>query len=394
MKIIDDATIRDLLGFTDPRGVLSFYVEHTSPRRADPQPTEPLEIRDRIDRLTRELGARDPALARAVEQRLERSGEAIDRLLDPKAPGRGRALFLGVESGETATVSLQLPFRHRVVHHDAPYIRPLVAAYDEGRDAGILTVSRSGARLLEWSVGEAEELVVQIFEVPEDQLGREMTGPSPATPGDRRQGNVHRERFEGRVDANRQRFLREVTAHALQEAAARKWDRLVLAGGPKSRSAARELLGAPDGLRVIVADQSWKDTPAHDIADQVWPLLRSVHLDRERELIGLTTDRALSGGAGALGLHDVCDALNAGRVDHLLYDDDLSPRGLRSEEGTVHPDSQDVMGQAEVPMHEEPLLIERMIEKAIGTSAGVTPIGPDAADGLVPYGGVGALLRW
>jgi hypothetical protein len=391
---ITDTTIRDLIGFTDPQGVLSLYVEHTSPWGADPQPTAPLEIRERISTLRDDLAARDPDLERAVTDRLKQSEDDIEELLDPKASGRGRALFIGVQHGDTATIALALPFRHRVVHHDSPYVRPLVAAYDEGRDAGILVVSRAGSRLLRWSVGAAEELDSQRFEVPEEQLGREMTGPSPATPSDRRQGNVHREQFEHRIDANHQRFLRDVTEQAVQQAKERGWDRLVIAGSPKTRSAAQDQIGATDGLRLIVADQSWEETQPHDIAQQVWPILRSVHTEREQTLAAAAKDRALAGGPGALGLRDVCDALNEGRVDHLIYDDRLQPTGFRSDAGTLHPDEQDVMSQADVPMYPEPLLIERMIEKAIATDAGVTPLGPEAAADLEEQGGVAAVLRW
>jgi hypothetical protein len=45
-------------------------------------------------------------------------------------------------------------------------------------------------------------------------------------------------------------------------------------------------------------------------------------------------------------------------------------------------------------MHREPLFVERMIEKAIGTSASVTPIDPEVAGELEAHEGVAALLRW
>ena len=126
----------------------------------------------------------------------------------------------------------------------------------------------------------------------------------------------------------------------------------------------------------------------------MWPLLRSVHEEREHAPADEAMDRALANGPGALGLADVCDALNAGRVEHLLYDDQVQPRGFRTDAGTLHPDVDGVMAQADVPMHPEPLLIERMIEKAIATDAGVTPLSPEAAAPLGAYDRVAAILRW
>jgi hypothetical protein len=139
---IDDTTIRELIDFDDPEGVLSFYVGNTPQRAAERQPTAPIEIRNQLKELTGGLAKRDPDRAKAVERRLGGIGPAIDLLLDPKAPGRGRALFVGVESGRSETLSLQIPFRERVVLHDSAYVRPLVAAHDEGREAGVYVVSR------------------------------------------------------------------------------------------------------------------------------------------------------------------------------------------------------------------------------------------------------------
>jgi peptide subunit release factor 1 (eRF1) len=392
---IDESTLRDLIDLSDPLGVLSVYVENSASQAADPQPTAPLEIRRRSEELTSELAERDPSLARAVEERLASSEADLSRILDPKTHGRGRAFFVGVGEGATASIRLQIPFRHRVVHHDSAYIRPLVAAYDEGRDAGVLILSRKGARVLRWSLGEAEELDDHRFVVFDEQASADKSGPSPANPQDPRQGVAHRDDFEDRIDANHQRFLRDVTEEATQLAKRMGWDRLIVSGPPKVRSAAREMLPSDsDGLQIVVADRSWEDSAPHEIADQAWPFLRSVHEERARRLIETTKDRALSGGAGALGLGEVCDALNEGRVSHLLYDDAMTAHGFRSDEGTLHADESSEMAGSEVPLRAEPLLIERMVEKAIGTSASVTPLNTETAALLEEHGGIAALLRW
>ena len=391
---IDDATIRDLIGFTDERGVLSFYAGHTPAKAADPQPTTPIEIRNQIKQLQARLAETDPPLAKAVDDRLRTIAGALGGLLDPKASGRGRALFVGIASGDTTSLALQIPFRERVVLHDSPYVRPLVAAHDEGRAAGVLVVSRAGARLFQWAVGEAVVLEDRSFEVKDSWLADEKAGPSPGMPQHPHHGFVDRDRFEDRVDDNRHRFLREFVDDAIVISKRQGWDRLVLSGSPKQRDEVKELLEAVNGLRVLIADASWEDAAPHVVAEQAWPLLRSVHRDRENQLVASALERTLAGGAGTLGLRGVCDALNEGRVAHLLYDDDLSLQGYRSEEGTLHPRAEGAVAASEVPLRAEPLFIERMIEAAIATGALVTPVGNDAAEQLAPYEGVGALLRW
>jgi hypothetical protein len=391
---LDHATIRDLIGFTDEHGVLSFYAGHTPAQAADPQPTAPIEIRNQLKQLKADLARRDSALASAVERRLDSLDGEIDRLLDPKAHGRGRALFVGVDSGEIATVALQIPFRERVVHHETAYVRPLVAAHDEGRSAAVFVASRSGARLLQWNVGEVEELETYGFELGDAQLADVKSGPANANPQNPQHSVAHKDRFEDRIEENHHRFLRDVAEQVVGRVNSEGWDRLVLSGPPKIRDAARSLLPSNNGLRVLVAEQQWEDAAPHLIAEQAWPLLRSVHRDRERELVATAVERALGGNAGAVGLRHVCDALNEGRVAHLLYDDQLQISGFRSDEDTLHPRVEGPLAQSDVRMHREPLFVERMIEKTITTSGSVTPIDPEVAGELEAHEGVAALLRW
>jgi peptide subunit release factor 1 (eRF1) len=288
---------------------------------------------------------------------------------------------------------LQIPFRDRVVHHESAFIRPLVAAHDEGRSAAVFVVSRSGARLLRWNVGEVEELQTFSFELTDAQLAGEKTGPANANPANAQHSVSHKDRFEDRIEENHHRFLREVTDQVLERVQREGWDRLVPSGSPKVRDTVRELLPA-NGVRVLLAEPQWDDTPTHVIAEQAWPLLRSVHLERERELVDGAKERTFAGGAGTLGLRHVCDALNEGRVSHLLYDDRLHISGFRSDEDTLHPRVEGPLAQSDVAMHREPLFVERMVEKAVTTGAAVTPLDPDIADELEAHEGVAALLRW
>jgi peptide subunit release factor 1 (eRF1) len=388
---LDDTTIRDLIDFHDAHGVLSFYVGHTPERAADPQPAAPIEIRNQVKALRADLLSRDGDTTKAVDKRLDEIQPEIDRLVDPRQHGRGRALFVGVDSGRTERVALQIPFRERVVHHDSAFVRPLVAAHDEGRAAGVLVVSRQGCRLLRWSVGEVQELETWTFETGD--LSRQKSGPTPAMPQHPGHGTDHKERHEERVDENRHRFLRQVAEEAEQAAKEHTWDRLVLSAPPKMRDEVSGLLHQ-DGYRLLVAEQAWEEAAPHEIAEHAFPLLRSVHLDREKELVDTALERALGGNAGAVGLRNVCAALNEGRVSRLLFREDLQLEGYVSEEGTLHPRVEGVTAASDLELTRQPLFVERMIEKAVSTSADVTPVNVDVAAALDDHEGVAALLRW
>lgn len=396
MTTLDDATIRDLLDFEDEGGVLSFYVGITPDRAADPQPTAPLELRQRIKTLKSELEQRDPDLARRVARRLHAIENDLDRLVDLHASGRGRVLFVGVETGRIESFSLQIPFENRVVHHDGPFVRPLVAALDEGRAAGIIDISRNDVRLLSWAVGEVTELETRLFEVEDDVMARGKHAPV-AKHAHHTGGSADRDDFEARLDDNLHRFLRGVVDDVAKLTQQHGWDRVVVAGTPKIREDVVGMLEKTDlqGARVLLAEEIFASSAPHVVAERVWPLLRSVHLEREEALVDATVERALGGHQAAVGLRKVCDALNEGRVMHLLYASDLQAEGYVSNEGTVHPRVEGVMAESdEIEMEREPLFVERMIEKAIATSAAVTPADPDVAGPLQEHEGIGALLRW
>ena len=391
---IDDATIRDLLALEDEQGVLSFYTGHTPAQAADPQPTAPIELRNQLKQLRARLERADRETSRAIEQRLSKLDGPLASLLDPKAPGQGRALFVGVASGEERTVALQLPFRERVVHDATAYVRPLVAALDEGRPALIVVVSRTGVRVLHWATGNAEVTEEARFEKDEDLFRDDSTGPSTSNPQRAMFARSDRDGYEERVDEHRHRFLKQVIDDVVQRAEADGIDRLVLSAPPKLRDEVRALVGDHDHLRVLVADQAWESTPAREVAAHAWQLLRSVHGDREATLVTAAKERAFAGGPGALGLRNVCAALNAGRVEHLLYDDGLTIEGFVSSQGTLHPRIEGAVAESDLTFSRDALFVERLIEAALATSASVTPLNEPAAAHLADHEGVAALLRW
>jgi hypothetical protein len=392
---IDDATIRELLELRDEHGVLSFYAGHVPAQAADRQPTAPIELRNQVKALRARLEGADRDLVRAIEGRLATLDGPLEALVDAKRPGQGRALFVGVASGEQRSVTLQLPFRERVVHDATAYVRPLVTALDEGRPALIVVVSRTGVRVLHWATGEADEVEEARFVKDEDLFRDDATGPSTSNPQRAMYARSDREGYEERLDEHRHRFLKQVLEDVVHRAAADHVDRMVLSAPPKLRDEVRALVPAHEGVRVLVADQAWESTPAHEVAGHAFRLLRSVHLDREAQLTGAAIERALSGGAGALGLRHVCEALNAGRVEHLLFDDRLVLEGYVSSEGTLHPRIEGLAASAEhLTFERDRLFVERMVEHALATSARITPLAPAPADQLADHEGVAALLRW
>jgi hypothetical protein len=107
------------------------------------------------------------------------------------------------------------------------------------------------------------------------------------------------------------------------------------------------------------------------------------------ELLARAVAAAAAGGRGAVGPSDVAQALNEGRVATLLIADGLQVSGCVTDDGALTAATDDEPTPAG---ERDDRFAERLIERAVGTSAEVVTIG--GGDPNAPPGGVAAILRW
>ena len=143
---LDGAFLAELAARTDPVGYLTIIADADPRAQATRRAPWAIEVDNELHALEARLREEGPRERwAAFRDCLERTAPERERLLDASEPGRGRALFAPVSKGrETDAVVLQLPLPTRVVLEERPYVRPLVAALERGRPAGIVTVSREG----------------------------------------------------------------------------------------------------------------------------------------------------------------------------------------------------------------------------------------------------------
>jgi hypothetical protein len=388
---LTEATIRELLAFTDEQGVLSFTTGRVPSQASATTATASLELRNQAKTLVAEVKAFDEPRARMIQERLDGLGRDLDWLTNPTATGRGRGLYVGVATGEQVRVSLHVPLVDRLVYNERPYVRPLVAALDAGRSTGIVIVTNDKVRTLTWALGEAAEQDSVVFTPSDDVSARERKGPSGAASGADRgpSGTSHKEQFEDRMDENRHRFLKATLETVVESFKSQNIDQLVLSCSPKLRDGVRQLL-EPSGLVVLQVDAAWNDTAPHTIAEAMWDVVSGARRQREQDLVDQVLSRGLSGGTGALGVAAVCEALNDGRVERLMYDTDMMiPGYIDPESGRLYANDDGTAG-----LRSERYFIERLVGAALLTKAIVTPLSQEAAAPLGPYDRVAALLRW
>lgn len=363
---LDDKAILSLMATPDEIGVLSVYAGVAPEGTGRAKSGSTIEIANRLRDLTKLLRQnRRPREQRvAIEARLSSIGSDVETLLDPRGFGRGRALFVWIANQRVEEVRVQAPLPSDVRLGPRAFVRPLVVIYDEGRPAGIAAVHRRGVRLIEWRLWEATEAGSFRFDESEAEDWRPQRGPSGGAPPVAQKGVSHRERFEQRLEDHRLRFMRTTAAEVAAIAGGRGWDRLLVSGEPRLARAFAESI-AGDRMDVVVAESIWESETLHLIAKSAEPHLDRMNRRREAELASRAIDRALGGGAGALGVRPVREALAGGRVEHLLFES-----GLESDD------------------------VETVVEQSLATGAKVTPVEGEAAESLRPYEGVAALLRW
>ena len=260
-------------------------------------------------------------------------------------------------------------FRTSASYGDRARLTPLLKLLDEGAAIGVVAVSAERIHLYGWKLGSLE--LVHDWEAEMYSLDwRERKAGKPSDVA-RTQGAASsgRDQYDQRLEHNRARFLKETGRLTADEARNRNWRRVIGFGDPENLRQFDE--GAEKGAEVELAEAV--DVISEDrgkLLERVNAAVADGNRRRELALIERAVEGARTpGGHGALGLIDVQSSLNEGRVEHLLFDADTQDSQLADLE-------------------------DEIIERALRTSALITPVEGEAAESIREHGGVAAVLRY
>jgi Bacterial archaeo-eukaryotic release factor family 10 len=298
----------------------------------------------------------------------------LDRFDDEELPsGRCQIGFCEATDGRRArdiwTAAQMDGFQTSASYAYRSRLTPLLKLLDEGAALGFVAVSSERVHLYEWNLGALEP--IHDWEAEMFMLDwRERKSKKPAnlarTQGASASG---RDQFDQRLEHNRARFLEETGRLTDEEARGRGWRRLIAFGDPEHF---RELAeGIQKGTETELADEvNVISEPRGKVLERVNAAVAAANRRRELELIDTAVEGAHTpSGHGALGLIDVQRSLNEGRVEHLIFDADTRDTELADVEDEV-------------------------VERALRTSAKVTPVEDPAAERIREHGGVAAILRY
>jgi hypothetical protein len=320
--------IRAIDSISDPLGVVSVFVDR--PAAAAGRLVRAVALAGELRRLEGEVD--NEPLAAAYRECLRRIRPALARMLDGRTPGR--ALFAPLSTEEVFEIGVGLPVGVTAALEQTAYVRPLVAAYDEGRPAGLMVAGAAAVQLFEWRMGAVEEVGEYRF-----------AGASAAW---RRGGAPLAAGLAGEV--------RDIAAE-------RAWRRVLVAGDSTlAHTLARN--AAPGG----------------SLAAMIGSDLYAAQRRYERRLVVRVLDAAVSDRTAVLGAGRTLEALEWNRVDHLLLDGERDYRwsGALSASTNCWP-------------RRDPA--EALIELALHAGADITPLEGPSRRLLTESDGIAAVLR-
>lgn len=397
--VLEVELLRKVASLTDRLGVLSIYVGLRPEEESGLPPVWELETRRGLEEIGKRLEQEgDERRAKAFARRLAELRDDLALLLSPQERGRGRALFAQLTGGEATCLALQLPFVNRVTLAEHARTRPLVCAFEAGRPAGLALVSEEGLSLLEWRLGEVEELrLLPLVEPGEER--RALLGPAYAHPkgapqaGPGFRSGQQRNLFDRRVEDECERFLAGEAPTVRRLARERGWEDVIVAGDERLAGALAANLVDDAGPEVTLERRVLGWLSRAELAEAVAPALREARIRRQLDFLATVREEALAGGRGALGLADTLGALAEGRVEVLLLPGGRELHGTSAPDGRLFPAGQTAPGLSPSDLRPEPDLAERMVERALAVGARVSLLA-DETEAALGVDEAAALLRW
>ncbi len=378
--------IKELATTAPGTGVLSAHLrtDPRDPANTNHQPAWHIALRNGLRAIEADLEAGDDRDARLAFRELSERVDAELPELDPADRGRSLSVFTTADGSLDVRVTLQLPLLGDTVRWDRrPFISPLVDVVDHGRATGLVLVDSDDVVLLHWEGGRITEPEQSRYTLSlGDWVGRDTARGRDSVSGGGKHVS-HGENFEQRVDDHKRRFLHDAATKVSTRLDELGWHRILLAASPGTED---DFVGAlPEQTReriVVTLDAHLTGEDAGSIAEHVDGPLEEAWRREVEATIDSARSHSASGGAGATGAAEVLDALAQGRVAHLVYDPQLVIPA-----SSVGPQVTAVLGEVD-----EALIVERAVEHAVETDAGVSAIGDH--EGLTEAGGIVATLRY
>ena len=229
---------------------------------------------------------------------------------------KGLAILSSTEKNFWREFHLSVPFRNEMIVDSTPYIKPLLDLLDNYQRYAILLVGRDTARIFVVHLGEIEEYT----EVRSDNV-----------PGRHKKGGwfaLSEKSYERHIDYHVELHLKDVMKKLESFLSHEYVGRLLIGGSSEAVAKVKEMIPQSVSDIIIGVFQADMHAGSKEVLAKAEPILQTFEKKKEQEDIDKLLTRARKNEHAVIGIEDVLNALQEGRIMKLFFMKDFKQSGL------------------------------------------------------------------
>ncbi|MEW6068511.1 MAG: Vms1/Ankzf1 family peptidyl-tRNA hydrolase [Nitrospirota bacterium] len=229
---------------------------------------------------------------------------------------KGLVVFSSQEKNFWREFHLAIPIKNEIIVDNTPYIKPILDILDNYQRYAILLVGRDSARLFMIHLGEIEEYT----EVHTDDV-----------PGRHKKGgwfSLSEKSYERHIDYHVEIHLKDVLKKLEQFLSHEYVGRLIIGGSEEAVTKIKSMLPQTIADKVIGMFQAEMFANNKDILEKIEPIMQAYEKKKEDEEIDELLTKAMKNENAVIGIEDVLNALQEGRLMKVIFRKDFKKSGL------------------------------------------------------------------
>jgi len=294
---------------------------------------------------------------------------------------KGLAIISSDKKGFWRDFHLAIPVKNELVIDTTPYIQPLLDILDNYQRYAILLVGREYARIFMVHLGEIEEYSeVYTADVP----GRHKKGGW---------FSLSEKSYERHIDYHVGLHLKEVLKE-LEAFMSREYvGRLIIGGSEEAVTKVKSMLPQNISEKLIGTFQADLQSNSKDILKKVEPIVQKFEKNKEEIIVKDLLTKAMKNENAVIGIEDVLNSLQEGRVMKLVIMKDFKNTGISCKKcGYLTVQEIDSCPYCKGEVQKANLIVDIIAQKAIQQGAFIEVVSESPE--LKKAGNIGAFLRF
>ncbi|MBE0427381.1 MAG: hypothetical protein IBX72_12155 [Nitrospirae bacterium] len=293
----------------------------------------------------------------------------------------GLVLISSQEKNFWKEFHLAIPVKNEIIVDNTPYIKPLLDILDNYQRNALLLVGRDSGRLFMIHLGEIEEYAeIRTNDVP----GRHKKGGWFA---------LSEKSYERHIDYHVDLHLKDVLKKLEELLSLEYVGRLVIGGSEEAVTKLKSMLSYAIAEKIIGTFHAEMSANSKEILEKVEPILHAFEKKKEDETIDELIARVMKNENAVIGIDDVLNALQEGRIMKLVVQKDYKQHGFSCKKcGYLTSQELSICPYCKGEMQKANYLIDFIAQKAVEQGALVEVVSENKK--LQKSGNIGAFLRF